>query len=390
MSDDTDRTDELLELYAEDQRREHAQRNGQPDDPYAGVPPPQGEPPDEESEPQRIPLRDRLLDLDGLLAITPPEPLIDGLLYRNSLAQLAGAPGTYKTFAAVAVCCSLAAGKRLVGTFAVPKPATVIYAAAEGADGLATRILAFCETWNINPDDVFTRLRVLPCPIQLGGLIDVAEAVDMVTALDADLLVLDTRARCTVGLEENSATEQGKAIEAADRIRRAANCTVWVIHHSPRSGTAGRGTNAWDGAIWSDLRIERDGAAAVIRCEKHKDTVDGCDHRFGFSPHTVSAERMPGVPEERRRTLVLSKIAFGQDALQQASLRVVSSLVQNLAPFEGLTRAQIVEFAKEVDMSRSGAYAAINKLFNDGYLKNIGTDKRPRFIADKAWSEDDQ
>jgi hypothetical protein len=38
-------------------------------------------------------LRDRLLSLSALQDLTPVQPLIEGLLYRNTLAQLAGPPG---------------------------------------------------------------------------------------------------------------------------------------------------------------------------------------------------------------------------------------------------------------------------------------------------------
>src|SRR5277367_5908311 len=45
MTDDIDRSDELLEMYAEDERREYAQRNGyHPDDPGPPGPPPGDEP----------------------------------------------------------------------------------------------------------------------------------------------------------------------------------------------------------------------------------------------------------------------------------------------------------------------------------------------------------
>ncbi len=52
MSDDIDRTDELLELEAEEQRREKATRNGQPDDGWqpSDEPPPADEPPDDDTD----------------------------------------------------------------------------------------------------------------------------------------------------------------------------------------------------------------------------------------------------------------------------------------------------------------------------------------------------
>lgn len=263
-------------------------------------------------------LRDRILRLSDLRNLLPAEPLINGLLYRNTLAQLSGPPGCYKSFVAIAMSCALVAGKSL-GDFAVPNIGTVLYVAAEGASGLAKRVLAWCEVWGVDVALVEERLRFLDLPIQLGEEQHVAQAAEVATELHADLVVLDTRARCTVGLEENSATQQGEAIDAADSIRAAAGCTVLGVHHSSRTGTAGRGSNAWDGAVWSDLRMEGGGLQATIHCEKHKDVPAGCDHHFALIRHTVSPELMPNTFGPERSTLVISNSTTGLQALRNLS-----------------------------------------------------------------------
>jgi hypothetical protein len=201
----------------------------------------------------------------------------------------------------------------------------------------------------------------------------------MVRETNADLLVLDTRARCTVGM--NSATQQGLVIEAAETIRRAAGCTVLGIHHSPRSGTAGRGSNAWDGAVWSDLRMDRDGQQATIHCAKHKDVESGCTHHFSLVRHTVSADLMPHVPELLRRTLVFSARAPEDEPLTVNSQRVVAEIIWNCALSDGLTRPQLVELAKEAGIGKTAAYNALKSLFDQGYVRNIGTEKHPRYVA---------
>src|SRR3546814_988843 len=102
--------------------------------------------------------------------------------------------------------------------------------------------------------DLGDRIHILPAAVQIGNRVDIADALDTVRHLDAALLVLDTRARCTVGLEENSAKEQGLAIAGAELLAEG-GCTVLALHHSGRNGGAGRGSNSWDGAVWSDLRL---------------------------------------------------------------------------------------------------------------------------------------
>jgi hypothetical protein len=325
-------------------------------------------------------LRDRVLTLESLLDLPSVEPLIDGLIYRDTLIQLAGPPGCYKSFLAVATCCSLAAGIDL-GPLKVPEAGTVVYVVAEGANGMAARILAWCEAWNVEPAVLFKRLHVLPLPIQLGERMDVSEAAELVRELDADLLVLDTRARCTVGLEENSATEQGKAIEAAESIRRANSCAVWVVHHAPREGNAGRGSNAWDGAVWSDLRMRREGPHATVHCQKHKDVPDGCDHQFVFVPHTVSPALMPDHKEEERRTLVLVQNAVWNGAGLANSRLKVLEVLRRAAPPEGLTGPELFNFAKEYGVGKSSTYESVKDLVKEGLAKNVGSDKKARYVA---------
>jgi len=50
-------------------------------------------------------LRDRLLSLSDLATLPPVRPLTEGLVYRDTLAQLSGPPGSYKSFLALAMAC---------------------------------------------------------------------------------------------------------------------------------------------------------------------------------------------------------------------------------------------------------------------------------------------
>jgi hypothetical protein len=332
------------------------------------------------SQQQKSPhLRDRLLRVSELQNLRPVEPLIEGLLYRNTLAQLSGPPGCYKSFVAIAMSCALAAGKSF-GDFIVPQEGTVVYVAAEGASGLAKRVLAWCEVWGVDVSLVQERLLCLDLPLQLGDEFDVQQAAEVVTELDADLLVLDTRARCTLGLEENSATQQGAAIDAADSIRAAAGCTVLGVHHSSRGGTAGRGSNAWDGAVWSDLRMEGGGLQATIHCEKHKDVPAGCDHHFALVPHTVSSELMPNTLEPYRSTLVISNATAGLQTMRPNSQRVVLDIIWNSAPPEGFTGSQVIELAKPSGVGKSSVYLALKLLVEQGFVLNVGTARRSHYV----------
>ncbi len=346
------------------------------EDPYADVPPP-----NDETGAAVASLASQLLSLSDLSSLPPVRPLVDGLLYRDTLAQLSGPPGSYKSFLALGMALAVALGMDWEGHH-VPEGGPVVYVAAEGATGLHARALAWCELTNVEPADLDGRIYFLPVPIQLGNTVDVVQAVDMVQEVGAILLVLDTRARCTLGLEENSATEQGKAVHNAEVIQRAAGCTVFPVHHAGRAGGAGRGSNSWDGAVWSDLRVTGEDLRAQITCAKHKDVPAGCVHHYRMVPHTVSPELMPGCTAEQRSTLI-SVLAGDQDDLQSTppSTRAVLDIIRTSDGIEGLTRPAIVALCREHDISRSPAYAAVKVLVTAGSLRNIGTDEKPRYVA---------
>ncbi|NLT54370.1 MAG: AAA family ATPase [Actinomycetales bacterium] len=261
-----------------------------------------------QAKPARRHLRDRLMTFAELAAIQPPEPLVEGLLYSDTLAQLTGPPGTYKSFFAMAMACCVATGRDFHDRFRTGVSGPVVYVVAEGSSSTAPRVAAWSERHGMDPNEVTRNLLILPEPIQIGDTVDITEALEVVQEVGAKLLVIDTRARCTLGLDENSNTEQGLAIDALENLRRATGCAVLVVHHAARGGSAGRGASAWDGAVWSDLRLNRPDDApelsSLLHCAKHKDVASGCDHPLRMHPHVVRAETLPAHNVTQRSTLV--------------------------------------------------------------------------------------
>lgn len=325
-------------------------------------------------------LRMQLLSVSDLGKLPAVKPLVDGLLYRNTLAQLSGAPGSYKSFVSVGISCALASGQASWEGHRIAEREKVVYVAAEGVSGLRARCYAWCEHHAVDPSRLEGWLYILPIPVQLGAIVHVDQAVEMARDVSAGLLVLDTRARCTLGLEENSATEQGLAVEAADRIRAAAGCTVWGIHHTGRNGSTPRGSTAWDGAVWSDLRLTAEDASVAINVEKHKDAPSGKTYEYRMVPHTVSAELMPEVPEPQRKSLVVFSPASDKSAeIITPRREIVAKLAENSCGVEGLTRSKLVDLAVAAGLSQASAYRDVNALINASFLHNVGTDKRPRY-----------
>ncbi|MCT1516586.1 AAA family ATPase [Dietzia cercidiphylli] len=252
-------------------------------------------------EPTRSPLP-RVVDLADLLQMVPAEPLLGDLLYRDSLAQLAAPAGTFKSFVAVGMACAIAAG-RSWGPHMVQRRERVLYVAAEGGSGVGLRAAAWAHHYGLDATELFTWFKAVAEPIQLGDEAHVRHVIEVVREFRPALLVLDTRARVTVGMEENSATDQGVAIENAERIRRAAGSTVLVVHHTGKSGDQ-RGSTAWPGAVWTDISLTRTGLeldaagkplGATLTVTKHKDAEIPPPYSFDLESASIPQAWMPNV-----------------------------------------------------------------------------------------------
>src|SRR2546427_5079419 len=84
----------------------------------------------------------QLLSEEELLALPPPEPLIDGgLLTVGAFTVLYGPPSTFKTFVALHFGCCVATGIPCFGW--TVKKGPVLFIAAEGVGGLGLRVRAW-------------------------------------------------------------------------------------------------------------------------------------------------------------------------------------------------------------------------------------------------------
>ena len=338
-------------------------------------------------------MREKLLTIRGLGTMKPAEPLIDKLLYRNTLAQLSAEPGSFKTFFVLALACAIASDLNRWEGYNVKHHCPVLYVAAEGANGMQARVLAWCQDQKQDPNSL--RLKFYPEAVQLGSYVQMQEFEETVKDENFGLIIIDTRARCTTGLEENSASEQAVAIDAAERIRYATGATVLVIHHSARAGagaaSAGRGSNAWDGAVWSDLRSKRKEMNLTVTCAKHKDANSGCTHDFSLRPIVVDEALMPGVPEQGRTTLVvtgLDEMPHRDTSLNMDLLRDFADAIAESAPREGLTSKQIQMIT---GMPESSYFKRIKQAERLGMVHNVASGKISRWVggpADSVTSSD--
>lgn len=216
--------------------------------------------------------RYRLYSDDALGQFKPVQWLISGYLARKELTVLYGQPGTYKSFVAQGWAMDLAAAGH-----------TAIYISAEGASGLRMRT----EAWKKHHG--FERFAgnflTMPNSINLHDSDAVKQWSEAITLQlkewgipedELTLIGVDTLNRNFVGEEENSPKEMGMFVEGCDRIMRAFNTAMLVVHHMGVSTGRERGTAALRGGTFAMFQVTKPGGGLVARleCTRMKDAEE--------------------------------------------------------------------------------------------------------------------
>jgi hypothetical protein len=235
-----------------------------------------------------------LMEFDQVSEIPPPRYLIHGLLQFDSESWMIGAPGSKKSFVALDMAARVARGEREWQGRRI-NPADVVMIVAEGAGGMGKRTRA----WRKRHGEV-AGLKVLPRPVQATGKVGTERHIGAewrvlieVCGRIADaarekgrgmLVVIDTQARVTVGLNENTAEDAGFYVEAVRLIKARTGACVLTVHHTGRAGGDARGSSAIDGAQTTELKVESKpkSLAARLIVEKQKDIEEIEPIRLGF------------------------------------------------------------------------------------------------------------
>ncbi len=322
-------------------------------DPYADVPPPDLAPREMRSTlPARSALRDRLLSRSGLADLSQPEPLIADTIDRRTVAVVAGHFGSLKSFVLQAWAASVATGHNWLGREV--EQGSVLYVAAEGAQGLHPRFSAWEYGWQTSiPDDA---LDVLPEPV---NLMDAAAVADLCSlAAERSMVVIDTLARCLVGADENSAWDMGIAVDALYRLRDATNGgTVVVAHHTGKDRSTVRGSSALEAGVDTVYTTEGDARLMKMTRTKRKDGPREDALQVCLSPVLDS-----GVVRVHR----------GVD-MRPTAQELLSTFVSTFAA----TGASKAELRNAAEMAPASFSRALNDLVATGALVNHGSEQRP-------------
>ncbi|NGO48302.1 AAA family ATPase [Streptomyces ureilyticus] len=320
------------------------------------------------AEPAENPIPARLAELRAALvrssqleSISDPVPVLDGILYRDSLAWLFGKPGGAKSFVALDWAGCIANGMPWHGH--TTTKGRVLYIVAEGVSGIRKRVRAWEEAFRVPMGDV----TFLPMAVQLLRSEDLSALIELIKELGPILVVIDTQARVTVGADENSNGQMGEVVNAADKIRRACGACILLVHHSGKNGLDLRGASAIEGAATSVIKVVKEGDRVYVYSEKQKDVED-------FPKISLCL-----------RDVGASAVLHSSNAFDPAHVNMTEAADSERAVLDamrdtfGTTSATTAQLIEVTGLPKSTVYWAVNSLHARGAVRNIGTKARQKW-----------
>ena len=233
-----------------------------------------------------------------------PEFLLEGLLEAEGLLSVIGDSGVGKSAVVLDMAAHIAAGKTWHGRRV--KQCPVVYVAGEGVSGATQRLQAWKRAHECTTID--DQIYIVEEPIQISGSNDQwAYFCEQTVCAQAGLVIFDTFARMSTGMEENSATDMGVGVTVFNRVQRTTGAAVLLVHHTARGASHARGSSALRGAIDSELLITEvmaDGRPFAVDMDDNP--VDSAGDRLPGRPLTVKSVKQKNAADGEHEYLCLT------------------------------------------------------------------------------------
>ena len=214
----------------------------------------------------------RILNDVEIVNQKPPAFQIDQITVENTLCCWYGPPGVGKTFGIAAYGCSLATGAAFFG-HEVPRPGPFVHVLAEGVSGFGPRLHAWKHAFGFS-DTTVIGYHTVTGAVNLLDPFAVEWLIEKIAPLEPSGVEFDTLARCMIGGDENSASDMGRAIDAADRVRRSTGALVLLTHHTNKDQRYERGSSALRGAVDTMLSMDNVDDTIRLSCTKQKNATE--------------------------------------------------------------------------------------------------------------------
>ncbi len=201
--------------------------------------------------------------------------LVTGLWSDEAVGIIGGEPKCCKSFLALDLAVSVAAGTPCLRHFSVPRPGRVLLYAAEDALHIVRRRLnGICAAAGLNLIDIDVQVITAPS-LRLDLDADRARLEETIARMKPRLLILDPFVRLH-RIDENVSGEVAPLLAFLRELQRRHGLAVVVVHHARkgagnvRAGQSLRGSSEFHAWGDSNLYLRRDGEERITLTVEHR------------------------------------------------------------------------------------------------------------------------
>lgn len=224
-------------------------------------------------------------------------PLVRGILDKDSLAVIFAQPGSYKTFVSIDLALRISTGMDVWDKGTIQGP--VLYYIGEAQRPFCRRVLGWRDQHPRQCEKLAANFRIVTQVPNLTDRRDIDRLIEQGRTHKPKLIVIDTLALAIPGVDENSSGHLGVAIEALREIRDRVQCAVLVVHHTDKSGMTERGSSALRGAADTMFRLSRDDDDEYlvrVRIDKTRESGLGQEYPLKLVPVQLPGRDNLGEP----------------------------------------------------------------------------------------------
>lgn len=319
----------------------------------------------------------------------PVQWVIKDVIPDNTFVLIVGAKGTFKSFVAHHLLLSIASG-RDTGFGKPERSGPVFYGAWEGRNQIKReRRQAWKLSRNIGDEKIPVYVMRAPLVISEEECEEFREQIRVRLRQGSDRIagiVLDTVAKCMVGLDENSAEDMGRFVHFCDGLVDEFQCPVIALHHTKKDGSkGGRGSGAAEAGAGSVLDTERSDKRPVLAVSVrfHKD-ADERDEPWTFQgkvvgpslvffPTTTEEHKMltaseDDVSREKVGQVLVKLGAYGEEKGVTTNVLAQELLPQLASESQEARQAAVSQFSKRIGAMSRGKLRAYNVVKGAGIL----------------------
>jgi AAA domain len=213
--------------------------------------------------------------------LPPVEYDVEPLIARGARVLIYAEPGVGKTWLALDLALSLAAGRKWIGQFAVPSSRSVLYLDEEmGQRPLERRIFRLGAGAEIT-DTVPFRALSHPGLMFTQANVSVLVSAFATERFDPQVVIVDSLRRVLVG-SENEAEAVAAFWRTTTRLYKAR--TLIIIHHMKKPNPHGANDSRYRASGSTDLLAVPDVAFAITRAQGDAMLVECVKNRHGVEP----------------------------------------------------------------------------------------------------------